>query len=159
MPIQDKTLVVWAAPADLTQRTGSALTIEDGHAHFDAIVFGEIAPRRWMPGSENFNRTLKEQETWPEETADDRTFVQMAMVYRDREVTVYRNGDLYAQYTMLNPPLSVGPQAVVLFGRRHLDAGDPNRSFVGRIRDARIYDRPLGQEAIATLRPTGLAAI
>jgi hypothetical protein len=29
-PLRDKTLVVWAAPANLTQRGGSVLTIDDG---------------------------------------------------------------------------------------------------------------------------------
>ena len=46
--LKDKTLVVWAAPANLTQRAGSALTIDDEQSHFDGIVFGEITPRKWM---------------------------------------------------------------------------------------------------------------
>ena len=41
-PLADKTLVVWVAPANLTQRGGSALTIDDGRDNFDAIVFGEL---------------------------------------------------------------------------------------------------------------------
>src|SRR5207247_1035633 len=72
--LKDKTLVVWAAPANLTQQAGSALTIDDGQAHFDGIVFGEISPRKWMPGSDTFRRTLKEQGSWPDETADAKTF-------------------------------------------------------------------------------------
>ncbi len=90
--LQDKTLVVWAAPANLTQRAGSALCLDDGQSHFDGIVFGEIAPRKWMAGSDGFSRTWKNQKDWPEETADDRTFVQMAIVYRGREATLYHNG-------------------------------------------------------------------
>ena len=31
---------------------GSALTIDDGQSHFDGIVFAELAPRKWMPGSD-----------------------------------------------------------------------------------------------------------
>lgn len=151
--LKDKTLVVWAAPANLTQQAGSALTIDDGESHFDGIVFGEITPRRWMPGSDFFRRTLKEQEKWPEETADDKTFVQMAIVYKGNEATVFRNGREYARYTMPNPPQEFGPSAVVLFGRRHLEATDPDRSFVGRIKDARIYDRALERETIAALVP------
>jgi hypothetical protein len=38
--IKDKTLVVWTAPANLQQRGGSALTIDDLNSHFDGIVFG-----------------------------------------------------------------------------------------------------------------------
>ncbi|MCX6926816.1 MAG: GH32 C-terminal domain-containing protein, partial [Verrucomicrobia bacterium] len=151
--IRDKTLVVWVAPANLTQRAGSALTLDDGQSHFDGIVFGELAPRKWMPGSDSFSRTMKEQKDWPEETAEGGTFVQIATVYQGREVSLFRNGQPYAHYTMPNPPQSFGPAAVVLFGRRHLDAGDPKNSFAGRIKDARIYDQPLDQNSIAALRP------
>ena len=150
--LQDKTLVVWAAPANLTQRAGSALTLDDGQSHFDGIVFGELAPRKWMGGSDGFSRTIKEQGDWPEEMAEGNTFVQIAVVYQGREVTVFRNGQKYARYTMPNQPQPFGPAAVVLFGRRHLGAGDPDNSFVGRIKDARIYDQPLAQDRIAALR-------
>ncbi len=151
--LKDKTLVVWAAPANLTQQAGSALTIDDGQAHFDGIIFGEITPRKWMPGSDGFRRTLKEQGNWPDETGDATTFVQMAIVYRGNEVAVFRNGRDYAHYPMPNPAQEFGPTSLVLFGRRHLDAGDPDNSFAGRIKDARIYDQALDQETIAALLP------
>ena len=57
--LKDKTLVVWVAPANLTQQGGSVLTIEDDQSHFDGIFFGEIAPAKWMPGSDFHRRTLK----------------------------------------------------------------------------------------------------
>ena len=57
--LTDKTLVVWVAPANLTQRGGSALTIEDQGDRFDAIVFGELDGAKWMAGSEMFSRTQK----------------------------------------------------------------------------------------------------
>lgn len=155
-PLRDKTLVVWASPADLAQRSGSALTIEDGHSHFDGVVFGEIAARRWMPGSDAFRRTLREQEKWSQETADANTFVQIAIVYHGRDVIVWRDGAEYAQYTMVNEPQEFRGPAVVVFGRRHQDAGDPEHSFAGRLKDARIYDQPLDRETIASLRPGAL---
>ncbi|MEI2724717.1 MAG: LamG-like jellyroll fold domain-containing protein [Verrucomicrobiota bacterium] len=151
--LKDKTLVVWAAPADLTQKAGSALTIEDGQSHFDGIIFGEISARRWMPGSDGFRRTLREQGGWPEETVDAKTFVQMAIVHRGNEVSVFRDGHDYVHYNMPNPPQEFGRTAIVLFGRRHIEATDPEHSFAGRIKDARIYDRALDREAIAALVP------
>ena len=60
--IKDKTLVVWTAPANLSQQGGSALTIDNLAGHFDGIVFGEIAKTKWMAGSNNFQRTEKEQD-------------------------------------------------------------------------------------------------
>ena len=153
VPLKDKTLVVWVSPANLTQRGGSALTIDDGQSHFDGIVFGEITPRKWMAGSDGFSRTMKEQGNWPEETVEGSTFIQRAIVYRGREVTLFRNGQDYAHYTMPSSPRSFGPAAVVLFGRRHLDVGDKENSFTGRIKDARIYDQALDREALASLQP------
>ena len=98
--LTDKTLVVWAAPANLTQRGGSVLTIEDGREHFDAIVFGELAPSKWMAGSDFFRRTPKDQAGFPTETADAKTFVQIATVYAGKTVTVFRDGRQYSQHTM-----------------------------------------------------------
>jgi len=151
--LHNKTLVAWVSPANLTQRGGSVLTIDDGQSHFDGIIFGEIVPRKWMPGSDGFNRSLKDQTDWPEETVDGHTFVQVAIVYNGREVTFYRNGTKHAQYTMPNPPRQFGPSASVLFGRRHLDVRDGDRFFAGRIKDARIYDQPLDRDTIAALVP------
>ena len=96
--IADKTLVAWVAPADLTQRGGSVLTIEKSGGVFDAIVLGELAASKWMAGSNGFSRTLKEQADWPAETADSQTLVQIAVVYRDKQITIYRDGDKYADY-------------------------------------------------------------
>ena len=52
--VNDKTLVAWVAPADLVQRGGSALTIQDSQTHFDGIVLGELSPAKWMPGSDAY---------------------------------------------------------------------------------------------------------
>jgi sucrose-6-phosphate hydrolase SacC (GH32 family) len=151
-PLVDKTLVVWAAPANLDQRGGSALTLEDGRNHFDAIVLGELAPARWMAGSDFYHRTLKEQESIPAETASPETFVQIAVVYAGREVTIYRNGQLYARHAFSGEPRSFGPASHVGIGKRHRRQGGSNR-FAGAIEDARIYDRALTREQIAALEP------
>ena len=151
-PLRDKTLVVWAAPANLDQRGGSVLTIDDGQGHFDGIIFGEHTLKKWMPGSEGFSRTLADQGNWPDETADGKTFIQMAITYKDRQVTIYRNGRQYAQYVAANPLMEFGPQSTVLIGKRHLDVGEGGR-FAGSIDDARIYDQALTAEQIAGLKP------
>src|SRR6185503_12475504 len=84
LPLRDKTLVVWVSPANLSQRGGSALTIEKSGGAFDAIVLGELAKAKWMAGSENFRRTKREQETFPAETATAAELVQVALVYQDK---------------------------------------------------------------------------
>jgi len=85
LPWRDKTLVVWAAPVNLTQKGGSALTIDDGEAHFDGIIFGELTPKKWILGGDNWRRTAREQGQWPEETADAKTFTQIAINDSDDE--------------------------------------------------------------------------
>ena len=155
--LNDKTLVVWVSPANLTQRGGSALTIDDAQSHFDGIIFGEIEPKKWMPGSDFFNRTEKTQKDWPDETVDAQTFVQVAIVYKGRDVLLYRNGKIYGQYATSNPPQKFGPAAVVIFGRRHLDVKQGERFFAGRIKDARIYDRGLDEHTIAALAPGNIS--
>lgn len=149
----DKTLLAWVSLTTLEQRGGSALTIDNGNGAFDGIVFGELEPGRWMPGSNNYTRTEKNQARWPAETATAGQFVQLAIVYRGREISVYRNGKPYAKYTTAQDPQKFGPRPVVLFGRRHLDAHDKEHSIAGLIKDARIYAQPLDQATIAALKP------
>ncbi len=150
--IHDKTLVVWAAPADLNQRAGSALTIEDRSDHFDGIIFGELAPAKWMAGSNGFSRTLKDQSGVPAETAAPGEFVQIAIVYHGTQATIYRNGTAISDYQMASPPRDFKSNGFILFGKRHRHATD-SAHFAGKIRDARIYDVPLTAQQIAALQP------
>jgi hypothetical protein len=154
--IADKTLVAWVAPADLTQRGGSVLTIEKSQGVFDAIVFGELATSKWMAGSNTFARTNKEQENFAVETVDSKTLVQIAIVYRGKQITIYRNGRKYADYTA-NGAERFGSESIVLLGLRHVDATAQNRFFTGSIDDARIYGVALDAEQIAALRPNQLS--
>jgi len=147
--LHDKTLVAWVAPANLAQRGGSVLTIEDGAAHFDGIVFGELAPATWMAGSDNFRRTTREQSACPAETAAADAVVQIAIVYRGNEITVYRDGKEYARHA-ITAPQAFGADSIVVIGQRHLRNGD---FFGGTVEDARIYDRALTATDLAALRP------
>ncbi len=151
----DKTLVVWASPANLTQRGGSALTIDDGESHFDGIVFGEIAAAKWMAGSDFYSRTRREQDAVPAETAGPDTMVQIAIVNRDNEVTIYRNGQLYSRHEIQSPQ-RFGSNSAVVIGLRHLQAQD-GACFAGAIDDARIYNVALTAEQIGDLRANQLS--
>jgi len=150
--IADKTLVAWVAPADLTQRGGSVLTIEKPGGVFDAIVLGEIAASKWMAGSNGFVRTQKDQAAARGETADRKAVVQIAVVYKGKQITLYRNGAKYAEYGV-GAPESFGGDRLVLMGLRHIDANPDNRFFTGSIEDARIYATALEAKQIAALEP------
>jgi len=148
--LTDKTLVVWVSPVNLTQRGGSALTVNDTTIdRFDGVVFAELENSVWMPGSNNYSRTNKEQSDWPKETAAPGEFVQIAIVYKGKQVTVYRKGKLYARYIMPGKPYTFGPRTAILFGQRHLGNND---HFFGRIKDARVYAKPLEQATIAAMK-------
>jgi sucrose-6-phosphate hydrolase SacC (GH32 family) len=149
--IRDKTLVAWIAPANLAQRGGSVLTLDDQQGHFDGIVFGELTPGKWMVGSDGFRRTQKEQANYPTETADAKTPLQVAVVYRGSEIAIYRNAKLCSRYSIEQPQV-FGQASAVVIGLRHLDAAD-RACFAGTVDDARVYAMALSAEQIAALRP------
>ena len=150
--LKDRTLVSWAAPTTLDQRGGSALTINQGD-RFDGLVFAELAKDTWMLGSDRWQRTCKEQKDWPKERTVD-AFVQVAAAYRDadRTVTLYRDGVAFASYAV---PQGVetafaGNDLQAIIGIRHPGRTD---TFIGKVKDARIYARALTAEQLAALKP------
>ena len=152
-PLLNKTLVAWVRLADLEQRGGSVLTIEHADVQqFDAIVFGEIATRRWMPGSDSFQRTPHEQREWAEETSTPDAVVQMALVCDGPGGTLYRNGAIYTSYT-IQSPIEFPPGSSLLIGLRHTHATPGSSLFSGRVLDARLYDFALSARQLAELKP------
>ncbi len=145
----EKTLEAWVLLDNLDQRGGAAISVQTvGGAVFDAIVFGEREPRRWMAGSNIFRRTQ------PFGGADESDAgskpVHVAIVYKaDGTIAGYRNGVPYG-----TPYKSVGLQPFkagethVVFGLRHSPAGG-NRMLSGRILRAQLYDRALTPDAVA----------
>ena len=152
--IGDKTLVAWVRMADLSQRGGGVLSIGGTAQLFDAIVYGEIAQGRWMAGSNFFSRTEQAQDDWPVETADKDALVQIAIVYKGQQVTVYREGEEYSRHTMASPAATFTTDSLVVMGLRHQGAG--NGYFTGSIEDARIYGMAVDAETIRSLKPNEL---
>lgn len=151
--LTDKTLVAWVYLADTVQRGGSALTLMEGE-DFDALVFGERAPGRWMAGSDFFRRTQGEQDQQanPTETAGAETLVQIATVWAGNDVAIFRNGQPYARYR-IDTPRAFGSDTAVLLGLRYLGGMGAIGFLRGAIDEARIYDRALAPESLAALQP------
>lgn len=147
--LTDKTFVAWVAPATLTQKGGSVLSLDDGDGHFDGLVFGELAPARWMAGSDFYRRTRRDQGDRPAETAGPDTFVKLALVYRGNTVTLSRNGTVISQHE-IETPQRFDDLAALFVGPRHQGNSDV---FQGQIDDLRIYDRALDSAEIAALKP------
>lgn len=144
-----KTLEAWVQLDDLTQRGGGVLSVQtpDGR-YFDAIVFGEKEPGKWLAGSDRFSRTQSFGGARDTEAAS--RVVHMAIVYsKDGTITGYRDGEPYGRsYKSSGPRVFQADATVVAFGLRHLKAGG-NRMLKGRIHEARIYDRALSAEEVS----------
>jgi hypothetical protein len=151
-PLKDKTLVAWVSPDSLTQRGGSVLTIEKPGGIFDAIVFGEVAPATWMAGSDSFRRTQQAQREFPSQTTVKPPLFHIAIVYKDRQISLFRNGQQAATYTTDGADRFPN-DSLVLMGLRHQDAGLEHRFFTGSIDDARVYAIALAANQIAALKP------
>ena len=145
--IGDKTLVAWLSLANTKQRAGSALTLFEPGKDFDAIVFGEKTPGRWMNGSGMFRRTEKDDSDYPMETAGADETIQMAIVYDGPQISIFRNGKPYADYK-IEKPLQFSRKAFVLIGLRYLGPGGSIGPLAGAIEEARIYDKPLNALAV-----------
>jgi hypothetical protein len=154
-----KTLEAWVQLENLTQRGGGVLAIQtpDG-ATFDAIVFGEQEPGRWMAGSDFFRRT--KSFAGPDEKDADRAVVHLAITYAaDGTLTAYRNGKPYGtSYSTKGPITFPAGQAVVLFGCRHEPVGG-NKMLAGTIQAARLYDTALSPRQVEASFAAGPAIV
>ena len=150
-----KTLEAWVLLDNLDQRGGAPISLQtlDGH-YFDAIVFGEQEPKRWMAGSNVFERT--QSFGGPQEHEAVSKPVHFAIVYdADGTITGYRNGLPYGKpYKSKGLAGFKAQQAQIVFGLRHLPAGS-NKMLKGRILKARLYDRALSPAAVAASAGVG----
>lgn len=146
--VRARTLEVLVRLSQLNQRGGAAVSLQarDGQ-QFDAIVFGEREPNRWMAGSEGFQRSESFQ--GDEESEAHQRFVHLAWSYdADGSITAYRDGTPYGRVIRPGPALEFpGPASQVLFGLRHAPPGG-NRYLSGTIRRARLYDVALTAEQV-----------
>ena len=155
VPLAAKTLEAWVRLDDPGQRGGAAISVEsrDG-VLFDAIVFGEREPGRWMAGSNNFIRSGSFGGAEESEAAG--RAVHVALVYAaDGTITAYREGVPYGRPIRSAPlqPFAAG-ETEVLFGLRHEPAGG-NRFLKGRVERAALYDRPLSAAEVAASAAAG----
>ncbi len=149
-----KTLEAWVRLGNDSQRGGGVMSVQtpDG-AVFDAIVYGENEPKRWMAGSNGFVRTSPFRGT--DETEAATRVVQIALTYAaDGTITAYRDGQPYGQ-----PYKSVGLQAFEAGRggtvRLSTRAGGGNRMWGGTLVAARLYDRPLSADEVKRAYATG----
>lgn len=155
--IREKTLISWVALDDLEVRAGSPLAIGNISGEtFDAIVYAERQPYRWIAGSDWFRRTR--DVVAQNETASGQ-LLQMAVSYRDLgggdvEITICRNGVQIGKYTSPEMAQWIPANARVVFGRRAVLAGyQPWQlgALEGRVEEARIYGGPMTCAQVAAV--------
>jgi hypothetical protein len=146
--ITAKTLVAVVRLRDANQRGGAPISLQslDGGL-FDAIVFGEREPGRWMAGSDFFKRT---QDLGGPEERDSKP-VHIAITYdADGTIGAYRNGAPHGKaYKTKALQAFEANKAMLLFGLRHSPAG-ANKHLFGTLSRAELYDRALTAEEVAS---------
>jgi hypothetical protein len=149
--IGDKTMVAWVTLSDRAQRGGSLITLQEDE-RFDAVVYGERVPERWMAGSDFFRRTQDEnaQAICRPETSAPTERVQVAAVYSGDRITIYRNGVHYASYEVDSPQRF--DKYALMLGLRYLGSMGAIGFFAGDIEEARLYDVALAEADIGALR-------
>jgi hypothetical protein len=148
--LRAKTLEVWVRLANIRQSGGAAMGIQslDGGV-FDAIVFGERDPRQWMAGSENYIRTQSFHAAEETEPGDEPVHVCLTYA-EDGTISAYRDRQPYGQPYRVNS-LAAFPErkSQIVFGMRHAPAA-PGKMLTGVIERARLYDRALSSDEVAT---------
>jgi hypothetical protein len=149
--VREKTLEAWVSIANLGQRGGGVISLEqDDGSVFDALVFAEREEKRWMAGS-NFYLRSRDLRAPAEEAGPGET-IHLAAVYRSSgEIAVYRNGQPYGQSYVpagagAEVPTYPSGRARILIGLRHTGAGDG--FFQGEVEEARLHDRALSAAEI-----------
>lgn len=147
--LHEKTLEVWVKLKNISQQAGAAISVEseDG-VQFDAIVYAELEPNRWMAGSDGFSRTDSFQSNEPEKVAGE--LVHMVYVYeKNGSITAYRNGIPYGKPIRKSDSIAFGAgKSHVLFGLRHLPAFK-SKILECDIERASLYDRALNESEVA----------
>ena len=150
----DKTLVSWVSIDNLDVQGGSILSLQDGE-HFDGIILSEKTGR-WIAGSEKGKRSPKQAKNIEIETKDSSlaafepgAFEQIAIVYRENEILIYRDAVLQAQYDAENIDLLNSNTNMVVFGPTHYGG---KGAVSAAVDDARIYSKALSAEELGQLQ-------
>jgi hypothetical protein len=160
--VKEKTLVSWLYLDDLNVMSGSSLTIDRISVdEFDATVYGERQPHRWMAGSSFFRRTQDPAPGFEEK--EKGKLIQMAISYEDKggqaHIKLYRNGELIGDYTMGAIATWVKGDGEAFFGLRHGNVGGGPGNLDAHIEECRIYGAVLSQDEIKALKLGTIRAV
>lgn len=151
LDLREKTLEVQVTLSTLNQRAGGAVTVQDLRGGlFDSIVFAERRTAEWMSGSNSFSRTT--DFNGPADTTAAETPAHITIAYdSDGTIHGYRNGEPYgAPYKSNGPAHFKKGDSQIVLGLRH-GTKNGGRNLKGTIHLARVYNRALSEDEIASL--------
>lgn len=141
--LAEKSLEVRVTLADSDQRAGGVMSVQtlDGQ-FFDAIVYAEQQPRKWLAGSNFFARTASFE--GPDEDSASGQPIHLVITWAaDGTITCYRNGETYGK-PYRKAIYEFAPKgSQILLGMRHGTSLSAGRMFRGDVLAARLYDRCL----------------
>jgi hypothetical protein len=148
--LAEKSLEVLVQLDPIGQRGGGAMTVQTlNGGTFDSLVFAEADAGQWLAGSNNFART--EGFDGPQERLGAERPVRITLVYHaDGRIEGYRDGEPYGKPSKKGSLQRYGEgQGQILFGLRHGTDPQSGRMLIGRIFEARLYDRALTANEVA----------
>lgn len=159
--LTNKTLVAWVTleGLDTKAKTGAAIVLDRVNSdQFDAIVFAERQPNRWMNGSSGWQRT-QDFDPGVAETETGKP-VQIVVTYEHLDggrlrVMGYRNGVLLGQYESGSASRWEPGDAEVLFGVRHGSTASGSGALDAFIEEASVYRTALTPSQVQRLYNVG----
>lgn len=162
MIIKDKTLVAWVRPSRPFPDCVGILAVEDGggvvtdYRPCDALVLGANGPDIWKGDNWKHCRDQPQRTAWTEAAkcagpVTPGIVIQLAAVYREQEIIVLRDGQVYATYQTTRQLTFALPWAL-LIGQRNVNGPDATH-FAGAVLDARLYAQALTPDEVARLNP------
>ena len=140
--IREKTFSVRVTLDNLQQRGGGVMSLYKPRDRvFEAIVFGEREPGKWMRGSEFFRRS-RDVDAAMEVEADQQPVHLAISMAIDGTTQIYRNGKPYGSAYHAKAAPAFGSGDWIAFGIRLFPVGG-NRMLAGKIHEASLYDRAL----------------
>ena len=150
----NKTLVAWVYLDNLDSVAGAPLSVSmSSDAMYDAIVYAQREPGRWMAGSTYGIRTMNAVPGFEEKETSK--LIQLAISYKnvngDAQIVIYRNGERIGAYTFGAIAKWVAGDVEALFGPRVVFQGETYGWIEARVEDARVYNAVLSQDEINNL--------
>ena len=139
--ITNKTMMAVVRLTNLTPTAtsggGAPVTVQNAAgSQFDAIVYNEYTPKRWLNGTDGFNRTPATVSAYDQTSTGPHL---VTITSASSSYNLFQNGGLESSTTWYSPPTITSGTFNV--GLRHTGAG--NGYFYGDVAEVLVYNKAL----------------